>query len=96
MKRVDPAYVKCVSEMFAIPKKHGPGEETHRLIINLKNVNAWILTKYFQLPSLQKILPYLRRGLWGVVIDLKAAYTNMPLSPEVKAFMTVHLDGVFY
>ena len=96
LKRVDPADVKCVSETFAIPKKHGPGEETHRLIINLKNVNAWILTEYFQLPSLQKILPYLRRGLWGVVIDLKAAYTHMPLSPEVKPFMTVHLDGVFY
>ena len=94
LKKVSPADVKCVSETFAIPKKHGPGEETHRLIINLQNVNAWIQTEHFQLPSLQKILPYLRKGLWGVVVDLKAAYTHMPLSLKVKPFVAVHLDGI--
>ena len=54
--------LSCVSAPFAIDKKHALGEEEKRLILNLRNVNMWVRTEHFALPTLGRVLPYLRRG----------------------------------
>ena len=73
-----------MSAPFAIDKKHTPGKEEKRLILILRNVNMWVRTEYFALPTLGRVLPYLRKGQWAGVIDLKGAYNHLPLAGETK------------
>lgn len=51
----------CCSPIFTIEKK---GSEELRLITNLKNVNAFLQTTHFHLPTLQTITPLLTKGMW--------------------------------
>ena len=37
--------LRCVSAPFAIDKKHAPGEEAKRLILNLRNLNMCVRTE---------------------------------------------------
>ena len=88
--------LKCVSAPFAIDKKHAPGKESKRLILNLRNVNMWVRTKHFALPSLWRILPYLRKGQWACVIDLKGAYNHLPFADDAKQWMGVRNGSTLY
>ena len=77
--------LRGVSASFAIDTKHAPGEEEKRLILNLQNVKMWVLTEHFDQLTLGRVLPYLRRGQWACVIDLKGAYNHLPLAEETFA-----------
>lgn len=96
LKEVSKDQLRCVSAPFAIDKKHAPGEEEKRLILNLRNVNMWVRTEHFALPSLGRVLPYLRKGQWACVIDLKGAYNHLPLSEETKRWLGVRNGETFY
>ena len=96
LKVVSRDQLRCVSAPFAIDKKHAPGEEGKRLILNLRNVNMWVRTEHFALPSLGRILPYLRRGQWACVIDLKGAYNHLPLSEKSRQWLGVRNGEKFY
>ena len=65
--------LRCVLAPFAIDKKHAPREEEKRLILNLQNVNMWVRTEHFALPTLGTVLPYLRNAQLACVINLKGA-----------------------
>ena len=85
--------VKCLSQIFAIPKKE-PGK--WRLITNLRNLNPYLKTTYFQLPTLQKIKPFLQKGMWAAKIDLKAAYNHLPIHPEDRPWLCINYGDKFY
>ena len=36
-----------------------------RLITNLKNLNPFLKTTFFHLPTLHSILPYFKKGMWA-------------------------------
>ena len=88
--------LRCVSAPFAINKKHAAGEEGKRLILNLRNVNMWVGTEHFSLLSLARVLPYLRKGQWACVIDLKGAYNHLPLAEETTRWLGVRNREIWY
>ena len=85
--------VKCCSSIFAIPKKDSPH---WRLITNLSNVNAFLQTTYFTLPTWKDIFPFLQKGMWACKVDIKGAYNHWPLHPRDKPYLTFSLDGKVY
>ena len=89
-------HLRCVSAPFAIDKKDAPKEEEKRLILNLRNVNMWVPTEHFALPTLGGLLPYLRKGQWACVIDLKGAYIHLPLAEGSKRWLGVRNGYVWY
>ena len=85
-----------MSAPFAIDTKPVPGEEEERLILNLRNVNMWVRTEHFALPTLWRVVPYLRKGQWGCVINLKGAYNHLPLAGETKRWLGVRNGEIWY
>ena len=76
--------VACASSIFPIGKR----DTTElRLITNLRNINPFLVTTPFQLPTLREILPYLRPGMWASSIDIKSAYLHYPICARQKVFM---------
>jgi hypothetical protein len=62
---IAPENALSCSGIFAIPKRDS---DEVRLITNLKNVNAFLHTTYFKLPTLQKITPLLQPGSCGATL----------------------------
>ena len=85
--------VKCCSSIFAIPKKE-PGE--WRLITNLKNLNEFLNTTYFTLPTLSDVAPMLHKGMWATKVDIKGAYNHLPLAPRDKPYLNFYFEGQYY
>ena len=88
--------LSCVSAPFAIDKKHALGEEENRLILNLRKMNMWVRTEHFTLPTLGRVLPYLRRGQWACVIDLKGAHNHLPLAEDTKTWLGIRNGNIWY
>lgn len=83
----------CISPIFAIDKKE---KGKLRLITNLRGVNDFLETTPFHLPSLQQILPFIKKGMWATSVDLKAAYTHLPIHPRDKPWLVFQYEGHFY
>jgi hypothetical protein len=90
---IDAGEAKSCSSIFTIPKRNS---DEVRLITNLKNVNAFLKTTYFKLPTLQKIAPLLQTNMWATSIDLKSAYHHWPIHPRDKPFLVFEFFGRFY
>ena len=73
--------VKCCSSIFAIPKKDSPD---WRLITNLSNLNAFLQTTYFTLPTWKDIAPLLHKGMWACKVDIKGGVVG--LTPVVQKY----------
>lgn len=90
---IPPHHVKSCSSIFAIPKKES---QEWRLITNLKNLNEFIETTYFRLPTLKDIAPFIKPGMWGTKVDIKGAYNHWPIHPRDKPYLVFYYDGVYY
>lgn len=90
---VQPDEVHCASSIFAIPKQDS---EELRLITNLKNVNPFLSTTPFKLPTLQNILPFLKKGMYATKIDIKSAYHHWPIAARDKNFLVFEYQGKYY
>ena len=85
--------VKCCSSIFAIPKKE---QDEWRLITNLKNLNEFLQTTHFSLPTLKDILPFLHKGMWACKVDIKGAYNHLPIAPRDKPYLNFCYEGQYY
>lgn len=90
---IESTAAKSCSSIFVIPKK---GSDDFRLITNLKNVNAFLSTTPFRLPTLQSILPFLSKGMYACKIDLKNAYLHWPISERDKKFLVFEYQGRYF
>ena len=90
---ISPEEAHCQSSIFAVPKKD---TDSWRLITNLRNINDFLVTTPFKLPTLQQILPFVRQGMWGAKVDLKSAYTHLPISERDKPWLVFQHQGKFY
>jgi hypothetical protein len=79
------------ASVFGVPKK-----DEWRLITNLKNVNPFLVTSPFTLPTLQGILPYIKKGMYGISIDLKSAYHHWPIHPRDRPFLVFEFKGRYF
>ena len=82
----------CLSPVFLVPKRSGK----HRMILNLKRINAFIAPVHFKMETLKSILPLLRPGDWTVSIDLKDAYHHVPIAIGSRALLGFTVAGRLY
>ena len=59
-----------LSTVFLRPKKDG----THRLILNLKNLNKFVTYHHFKMESLKQVVNMIRPNCFMAAVDLRDAY----------------------
>ena len=95
LKCVQPEDVKCVSGMINVPKKRDTKnpQESWGPCTNLRNVNAFIRTTFFRLPTLLELALLLYFGAWACKVDLKSAYFRCPIYSSDRAWLTLKHQG---
>ena len=81
-----------VSSVFTRPKQDG----THRMILNLKNLNKFVTYKHCKLESLQDVLEMVTPGVWMASVDLKDAYYTIPIHTDFRKFLTLIWGDSYY
>ena len=71
-----------ISTIFLIPKKDG----THRLILNLKNLNEYVAYHHFKMDNIQTVLKLIRPGCFMASVDLKDAYYSVLWPKYIRNF----------
>ena len=71
------------STFFLVPKKSGE----LRPVLNLRPLNQYLETKHFKIDTLSKVLNFVKKGDWGISVDLRRlfSYINSPSSSQVSS-----------
>jgi hypothetical protein len=80
VKAVGPGFI---SSIFLIPKKTGG----HRPIINLKNLNKFLVDHPFKMEGISTIRHTVREGDWLAKLYLKDAYLTVPVFEGHRKFL---------
>ncbi|KAG6935254.1 hypothetical protein G0U57_015306, partial [Chelydra serpentina] len=71
------------SRYFLVPKAKGG----LRPILDLRNLNKYIVNLKFRMVSLATIIPSLDPGDWFAALDMKDAYFHISISPAHRRFL---------
>ena len=69
--------------VFVRPKKDG----THRMILNLKQLNENVEYKKFKMDTLESIVRLMRKDCFMCSLDLKNAYYTVPVAESHQAYL---------
>ena len=83
---------ELISTIFTRPKKDG----SHRLILNLKKLNEYIVYHHFKMDSLQSAVQLMKPNCWMAVLDLKDAYYSVPIATEDRKYLRFEHGGQLY
>jgi hypothetical protein len=84
---------EVMSNIFIRSKKDG----SHRLILNLKDLNQFISYHHFKMDMLHSILKLIERGCFMALLDLKDAYNPVSVNhPDRKYLLHFVWQGVLY
>jgi hypothetical protein len=72
------------------------GSGGHRLIVDLRPLNEYLLPKHFTASGIRELLPSLRRGQWAARLDLSNAYLHVRLSAHLAKYCATSVGGVVY
>ena len=72
-----------ISQIFLRPKKDG----THRMILNLKNLNQFIKYHHFKMDSLQTVLQMITKDCYMTACDMKDAYYCLFVAPQHQKYL---------
>ena len=78
-----------VSTVFVIPKSSGGW----RPIINLKQLNEFLVYHRFKMEGLGSVRDLIKRGDWLAKMDITDAYLNVPIFPGHQQFLHFFWDG---
>ena len=78
-----------VSTVFVIPKSSGGW----RPIINLKQLNEFLVYHRFKMEGLGSVRDLIKRGDWLAKLDITDAYLNVPIFPGHQQFLQFFWDG---
>ena len=70
------------SSVFTRPKKDG----SKRMILNLKNLNEFILSPHFKMDSIYTVINMIKPNVWMASVDLKDAYFSVPINEKHQNF----------
>ena len=73
--------------LFIRPKTEGKW----RSIIDLSDLNHYIVNPSFQMETSWSIQNSMRQGMWATSIDLSDAYFHIPVHPKFRKFMRIAL-----
>ena len=80
------------SPIFLVPKP----DNSHRLILNLKNLNKFLRCPHFKLEDFRSVCNLIRKGDFFTKIDLKDAYLSVPVSPKASKYLSFNFEDRFY
>ena len=66
-----------VSSIFLRPKKNGVD---YRMILNLKELNSFIVYRHFKMDSLKSVTDLMTQGCFMASVDIKDAYYTVPVA----------------
>ena len=72
-----------ISPIFIRAKKDG----SHRMILNLKDLNTNVECHHFKMETLQSAIALMRPGCYMASIDLRDAYYSVPIDPDYKKYL---------
>ena len=81
-----------ISNIFLRKKKDG----TYRMILNLKQLNEFIVYHHFKMDSLQAATELMKPGCFMASIDLKDAYYTVSIHQEFQKYLKFQVDGKLY
>lgn len=82
-----------LSKIFLVPKPDG----SHRFILNLKDLNNFVLTEHFKLEDYRTLVKLISPGCYLATLDLKDAYYMVPIKESDKKYLCFHFDNkIFY
>ena len=83
---------KFISDIVCRPKKDG----SHRLILNLKNLNHFVEYHHFKMETFQNVPQLIKPHCWMAVIDLRDAYYSVPICRKDRRYLRFQLNGALY
>lgn len=81
-----------ISKIFLVSKPNG----SHRLILNLKELNKFINTEHFKLEDGKIVKQLLDKDDFMASIDLKDAYYSVRISKSDRRYLRFVFEGVIY
>ena len=89
------AEAKCVCSIFLVEKKPDAADPQgfNRRCTNLKPVDWFLSIKYFTLPGLRGILPYVGSDYYAGKNDRKSGYFYMPMLPRDAVWLVFRFKG---
>ena len=81
-----------ISNVFLRPK---PGGE-HRMILDLTELNKFIVYEHFKMFSLQMAVELVEEGCWMASVDLKDAYYSVSVSRSNRKYLKFRWKGILY
>lgn len=69
---------------------------SHRLILNLKNLNYFVHSPKFRLISLRKVSQTIQKGDFMVKIDISNAYYHIPVSNSHRRYLSFTFNNLIY
>lgn len=79
----EPCEGQFLSKIFTVPKPNGGT----RFILNLKELNKFIITEHFKLEDYRTVTKLLTRNCYMSTIDLKDAYFLVPIHNSDKKYL---------
>ena len=83
IQRAQPSREGFTSPLFLVPKSDG----SWRLVINLKALNKFVITRHFKMESVRAVKGIMQEGDWMIKLDLKDAYLSVPIHPTHQKFL---------
>ena len=80
------------STLFVVPKKNGE----LRPVINLRPLNQYIRKQHFKMDTMSKVINLVKKGDWGISLDLKDAYLHIPIFQKHRKYLRFCVNGVVY
>ena len=88
--------VKFLIPWFVLTKKEPTGEVKNRLISDCRELNLHLDAPKFCLENIQQVFPVLRKGMFGIKIDLKNAYFHLGVAEQAKWYLCMQVGHQFY
>ncbi|VDI32218.1 Hypothetical predicted protein [Mytilus galloprovincialis] len=81
-----------ISNIFIRPKKDG----SHRLILNLRQLNEQVEYHHFKMETLKTALQLIKPNVWFASADLKDAYFSVNVVHSDRQFLRFYWNGTKY
>lgn len=92
VKQVSQVEGQFISNIFITPKNDG----SFRLIINLKELNEFIVTEHFKLEDQKTVVGLLSKDCFLATIDLQDAYYLIPVYESHKKYLRFYFENKIF